>query len=120
LRDAAFLISGQDAHTDTVSLPLIESHAASLILQPVEQPDEYALHGCYVGLAIRDHGPLLVTRAQNQTLSPRCDSRVTASVQGESPERGQLDFWIDEWPVLTADGTLGGTNSIRSESGGCE
>ena len=31
----------------------------------------------------------------------------------------QFDFWLGEWSVHKPDGTVGGTNSIKSEYGGC-
>jgi hypothetical protein len=34
-------------------------------------------------------------------------------------EHRQFDFWIGEWNVHTPDGKLAGTNSIKSEYGGC-
>lgn len=35
------------------------------------------------------------------------------------PAYRQFDFWLGEWEVLKADGSLAGTNRIEKEYGGC-
>jgi len=37
----------------------------------------------------------------------------------DAPEFSQFDFWIGDWQVFTADGTVAGTNRIEKEYGGC-
>jgi len=36
-----------------------------------------------------------------------------------SPEHRQFDFWIGDWQVYRADGSLAGINRITREYGGC-
>tara|TARA_R110002110_G_scaffold43803_2_gene135677 strand:- start:37988 stop:38527 length:540 start_codon:yes stop_codon:yes gene_type:complete len=46
---------------------------------------------------------------------------MTATAAGpcEGEAHRQFDFWLGEWEVRTADGTLAGVNNISREHGGC-
>ena len=44
---------------------------------------------------------------------------ANAAVPCSGPESHQFDFWLGEWRVHTADGTVAGINRIDREYGGC-
>lgn len=47
-------------------------------------------------------------------------THATAQAQNcDSPEYRHFDFWIGDWKVTQADGSVAGTNSIKSSYGGC-
>lgn len=53
--------------------------------------------------------PLAISSANAEDAPPACSA----------PAYRQFDFWIGEWRVTLADGTLAGTNRITSLLGGC-
>jgi hypothetical protein len=56
----------------------------------------------------------LAARGQGATAAP-----AATPPPCQEPERRQFDFWLGDWEVATADGTVRGRNVIESIEGGC-
>jgi hypothetical protein len=56
------------------------------------------------------------------TLALLCSAASPATAQGAGctgDKHRQFDFWLGDWQVTGPDGTVAGTNRIRSIQGGC-